>query len=66
MSTHRDPGEHGPLIVAGVGSAVLSALALRPRPLVNNDGIVYLVAAEAFARDGFEAARAIHGWPSRS
>ena len=24
MSTHRDPGEHGPLIVAGVGSAVLS------------------------------------------
>jgi hypothetical protein len=63
MSTHRDSGEHGPLIVAGVGSAVLSALALLPRPLVNNDGIVYLVAAEAFARDGFDAARAIHGWP---
>lgn len=51
------------MIVAGAGSAVLSALALLPRPLVNNDGIVYLVAAEAFTRDGFDAARAIHGWP---
>src|SRR5688572_18711600 len=63
MSTHRDPGEHGPMIVAGAGSALLSALVLLPRPLVNNDGIVYLAAAEAFARDGFAAARAIHGWP---
>lgn len=63
MSTQRGLGEHGPLIVAGVGSAALSAIALLPRPLVNNDGIVYLAAADAFAHGGFDAARAIHGWP---
>ena len=63
MSTHRDLGEHGPLIIAGIGSAALSAVALLPRPLVNNDGIVYLVAAEAFASGGFEAAYAVHPWP---
>jgi hypothetical protein len=63
MSTQRDPGEHGPLIAAGAGSIALSALALVPRPLVNNDGILYLAAADAFAGGGFEAARAIHAWP---
>ena len=30
------------MIAAGIGSAALSALALFPRPLVNNDGILYL------------------------
>lgn len=66
MSTQRDPGGHGPMIAAGVGSVLLSALALLPRPLVNNDGILYLVAAEEFARGGFGAARQIHGWPFHS
>ena len=30
MSTHRDAGEHGPFVVAGLGSALLSALVLLP------------------------------------
>ena len=63
MSTQRDPGDSRPMIAAGAASVALSALALLPRPLVNNDGILYLAAAEAFADGGFEAARAIHGWP---
>lgn len=66
MSTLRDPAEHGPMLAAGVGSAILSLVAFLPRPLVNNDGVLYLVAAEAYARDGFGAARAIHGWPFHS
>lgn len=63
MSTHRVPGEHAPEIAAGIGSAALSAVALVGRPLVNNDGVFYLLAAEAFARDGLDAARAAHAWP---
>ena len=33
------------------------------RPLVNNDGVYYLLAAEAWARGGLEAARAVYLWP---
>ena len=51
------------MIAAAAVSVLLSAVALLPRPLVNNDGILYLAAAEVFAGDGFGAARAIHGWP---
>src|SRR6187401_2104319 len=66
MSTQRDPAGLGPAIAAGIGSALLSALTLLPRPLVNNDGILYLVAADAYARGGFGAARQVHGWPLHS
>jgi hypothetical protein len=66
MSTQRDPAGLGPAIAAGIGSAILSVLALLPRPLVNNDGILYLVAADAYARGGFGAARQVHGWPFHS
>jgi hypothetical protein len=63
MSTHRDAGENAPAIAAAAGSLVLSALVLLRRPLVNNDGVYYLLAAEAYARDGFAAARAVYLWP---
>ena len=51
------------MIVAGLGSAALSAVVLFRQPLVNNDGVYYLLAAEAYARDGFGAARAVYLWP---
>lgn len=66
MSTHRDPGAHAPAIAAGLGSVALSALVLARRPLVNNDGVFYLMAAEAFENGGLDAARAFHGWPFHS
>ena len=63
MWTRRDPGQHAPAIAAAIGSVALSAIVLVRRPLVNNDGIYYLLAAEAYARDGFGAARAVYLWP---
>ena len=48
-----------PESAAALGSLVLSALVFARRPLPNNDGVYYLLAAEAFARDGLTAAIAI-------
>ena len=63
MSTPRDHRVHAPALAAGLGSALLSAAVLLRRPLVNNDGVYYLLAAEAWARGGLEAARAVYLWP---
>jgi hypothetical protein len=63
MSTPRDHRVHAPALAAALGSALLSAAVLLRRPLVNNDGVYYLLAAEAFARDGLDAARAVYPWP---
>ena len=63
MSTPRDHRLHAPAVAAALGSALLSAAVLLRRPLVNNDGVYYLLAAEAFARDGLDAARATYPWP---
>jgi len=52
-----------PAAAAACGSLLLSAAAVRATPLLNNDGIVYLQAAEAFARGGNAAAQAVHAWP---
>lgn len=52
-----------PELAAAAGSLALSALALAPPPLPNNDGVLYIVAAEAFRRSGLEAAAALHPWP---
>ena len=58
--------ERAPEIVAALGSLALSAIVLARRPLPNNDGVYYLLAADAFARDGLSAASAIHSWPFHS
>src|SRR6187401_2633343 len=63
MSTPRDHRVHAPALAAGLGSALLSAAVLLRRPLLNNDGVYYLLAAEAFAGGGLDAARAVYPWP---
>ena len=63
MSTPRDHRVHAPALAAGLGSALLSAAVLLRRPLFNNDGAYYLLAAEAWAREGLDAARAVYPWP---
>ena len=54
---------HAPAAAAFAASLALSAAVLARRPLVNNDGIFYLLAADAFTRDGFAVAGATYGWP---
>ncbi len=56
-------GARAPEIAATLGSLALSAAVLARRQLPNNDGVYYLLAAEAFARDGLGASSAIHPWP---
>ena len=63
MSTQRAPFAHAPALAAAAASALLSAAVLLRRPLVNNDGVYYMLAAEAFAEGGLAAARAVYLWP---
>jgi hypothetical protein len=49
------------LLVAA--SCALSALAILRDPLINDDGVLYLVLAQTLERDGLEAALALFGWP---
>ena len=58
--------ERAPEIVAAMGSLALSVVVLALRPLPNNDGVYYLLTADAFARHGLSAASAIHPWPFHS
>jgi hypothetical protein len=52
-----------PAALAAFGSLLLSAAAVRATPLLNNDGIVYVRAADACARGGLAAAQLVHPWP---
>jgi hypothetical protein len=52
-----------PPVLAALASLVLSAIAVLRSPLINNDGIWYLQAAETFVRSGFRAAQVYHPWP---
>jgi hypothetical protein len=52
-----------PAAAAFAASLALSVPVAVRRPLVNNDGVFYLLAADAFTRDGFAVAGSTYGWP---
>jgi hypothetical protein len=63
MRMRRFVLDRGAEILAASGSALLSAVAVHQTAFVNNDGVWYLLTAEAYAARGFAAAQAIHHWP---
>lgn len=52
-----------PEAVAASGSLLLSAAVHLQRSLPNNDGVFYILSAEAFAQGGIRAAATFHPWP---
>jgi hypothetical protein len=55
-----DPGVYLFALIASVSISIWSVFA---DPIINNDGILYIQAAEALSRGDVEAALSLHKWP---